>query len=475
MENKLGVQPIKKLIRTLGIPMIVSMVLQAVYNIVDTAFVVNMPEYGQEGNLALTYAFPVQLVIIALGVGTGVGINSILSKYLGEKNGRSAGKIVGNGIFVSAVIYLFFLLFGIFFSESFISMQGSNAQAIEMGTNYLRICCCLSFGVIGFNLFERLLQSTGKTMYSTIAQIAGAVINIVLDYVFIFPCHLSVEGAAYATVLGQIASFLLAAFFHFRKNRELKFRWSDIKPEGKFLKEIYRIGLPAILMQGLLSVMMLGMNLILGTSEKDAELLQGSFGIYYKIQQMSLFACFGLSNTIITVASYNYGKRNASRVRETVKYGILDTMIVALILTVFFEIFARPIAALFGMASGESSSEITEVCVQAIRIASISYLFMGFNVAVQGCLQAFRKALSPVIISLLRLAVFIFPFAYLFTLSSSPTDFLWWTFPIGEVLTCFFSAAFLRKALKELDVQLPCTMSEERIKTKSPSSGVSKS
>lgn len=300
-------------------------------------------------------------------------------------------------------------------------------------------------------------------------------INIVLDYVFIFPCHLSVEGAAYATVLGQIASFLLAAFFHFRKNRELKFRWSDIKPEGKFLKEIYRIGLPAILIQGLLSVMMLGMNLILGTSEKDAELLQGSFGIYYKIQQMSLFACFGLSNTIITVASYNYGKRNASRVRETVKYGILDTMIVALILTVFFEIFARPIAALFGMASGESSSEITEVCVQAIRIASISYLFMGFNVAVQGCLQAFRKALSPVIISLLRLAVFIFPFAYLFTLSSSPTDFLWWTFPIGEVLTCFFSAAFLRKALKELDVQLPCTMSEERIKTKSPSSGVSKS
>lgn len=455
MENKLGVRPIGKLIWSLGIPMIVSMVLQAVYNIVDTAFVVNMPEYGQEGNLALTYAFPVQLVIIALGVGTGVGINSILSKYLGEKKYDSAGKIVGNGLFISIVIYLFFLLFGIFFSESFIAMQGNNAQAIRMGTDYLRICCCLSFGVIGFNLFERLLQSTGKTMYSTIAQIAGAVINIVLDYVFIFPCHLSVKGAAYATILGQIASFLLAALFHFWKNRELKFRWKDIKPEGKFLKEIYRIGLPAIIMQGLLSVMMLGMNLILGTSEKNAELLQGSFGIYYKIQQMSLFACFGLSNTIITVASYNYGKKNAPRVKEAVKFGILDTMIVALIITALFEIFAQPIAALFGMASGESSSEITEVCVMAIRIASVSYLFMGINVAVQGCLQAFRKVVSPVVISLLRLVVFVFPFAYLFTLSSSPANYLWWTFPIGEVLTCFFSVGFLRKSLKELKDRLP--------------------
>lgn len=455
MENKLGVRPIGKLIWSLGIPMIVSMVLQAVYNIVDTAFVVNMPEYGQEGNLALTYAFPVQLVIIALGVGTGVGINSILSKYLGEKKYDSAGKIVGNGLFISIVIYLFFLLFGIFFSESFIAMQGNNAQAIRMGTDYLRICCCLSFGVIGFNLFERLLQSTGKTMYSTIAQIAGAVINIVLDYVFIFPCHLSVKGAAYATILGQIASFLLAALFHFWKNRELKFRWKDIKPEGKFLKEIYRIGLPAIIMQGLLSVMMLGMNLILGTSEKNAELLQGSFGIYYKIQQMSLFACFGLSNTIITVASYNYGKKNAPRVKEAMKFGILDTMIVALIITALFEIFAQPIAALFGMASGESSSEITEVCVMAIRIASVSYLFMGINVAVQGCLQAFRKVVSPVVISLLRLVVFVFPFAYLFTLSSSPANYLWWTFPIGEVLTCFFSVGFLRKPLKELKDRLP--------------------
>lgn len=455
MENKLGVRPIGKLIWSLGIPMIVSMVLQAVYNIVDTAFVVNMPEYGQEGNLALTYAFPVQLVIIALGVGTGVGINSILSKYLGEKKYDSAGKIVGNGLFISIVIYLFFLLFGIFFSESFIAMQGNNAQAIRMGTDYLRICCCLSFGVIGFNLFERLLQSTGKTMYSTIAQIAGAVINIVLDYVFIFPCHLSVKGAAYATILGQIASFLLAALFHFWKNRELKFRWKDIKPEGKFLKEIYRIGLPAIIMQGLLSVMMLGMNLILGTSEKNAELLQGSFGIYYKIQQMSLFACFGLSNTIITVASYNYGKKNAPRVKEAMKFGILDTMIVALIITALFEIFAQPIAALFGMASGESSSEITEVCVMAIRIASVSYLFMGINVAVQGCLQAFRKVVSPVVISLLRLVVFVLPFAYLFTLSSSPANYLWWTFPIGEVLTCFFSVGFLRKPLKELKDRLP--------------------
>ena len=448
-QNKMGTAPMHKLIWKMGLPMIVSMILQSVYNIVDTAFVINMGEDGIAGNLALTYAFPIQLLIIAIGVGTGVGINALLSKKLGEKDENGASKTVGNGIFLGVCIYAVFLIFGLFGCKWFISMQaGTGSKAAEMGASYLKICCCLSFGAIGFTVYERFLQATGKTMYSTISQVSGAVTNIVLDYVFIYPCDMGIDGAAWATVIGQIVSLVAAMLFHYIANKELKNSVKALKPSGTIIKGIYKIGISAALMQGLLSVMMLGMTAILGTAgvKETADLLQGSFGIYYKIMQFALFAAFGVSNTIISILSFNYGMQEKSRVIACIKFGIIGSVIVAAVITVLFEALAVPLARLFGMASGEGGEAIQTVVITAVRIASIGYISMAFSVAVQGVLQAFRYAFFPLLISLLRLCALVFPVAYLFTLTRDPLGTVWWTFPIVEAVTAAISALILRVA-----------------------------
>ena len=450
MQNKMAVVSVGKLIWKMGLPMIVSMILQAVYNIVDTAFVINMGENGVEGNLALTYAFPVQLLIIAIGVGTGVGINALLSKSLGEKNKEKVDRVAGNGIFLGLCIYLVFLLFGIFGAKSFIAFQAKDNELVaRMGGEYLSICCIFSIGAIGFTIYERFLQSTGRTLYSTIAQVSGAVANIVLDYVFIYPMKMGIAGAAWATVIGQIISLVVAMIFHYITNKEIGNDLKNIKPDGKIIKEIYYIGLTAALMQGLLSVMMLGVNLILGMSKENAALLQGSFGIYYKIMQFALFACFGLSNTIISVLSFNYGMREKERSIACIKWGLIDTAIVALIVTILFECLSVPLANLFGMASGESGDEITKTVVTAIRIASIGYVFMGISIAVQGILQALRYAITPLIISALRLAIFVFPVVWLFTQTKNLQSLVWWAFPISELLTATVSSFLCIKTYNE--------------------------
>ncbi|MDE7095768.1 MAG: MATE family efflux transporter, partial [Anaeroplasmataceae bacterium] len=420
-----------------------------VYNIVDTAFVINMGDEGIAGNLALTYAFPIQLLIIAIGVGTGVGINALLSKKLGEKDEQTTTKTVGNGIFLGICIYLVFLMFGLLGCKWFISLQaGENIQAAKMGTSYLRICCCFSFGAIGFTVYERFLQSTGKTLYSTISQIAGAVTNIVLDYVFIYPCKMGIDGAAWATIIGQIVSLLVAMLFHYFANKELKNSIKALKPSCSIIKDIYKIGISAAIMQGLLSVMMLGMTSILGTIKitETASLLQGSFGIYYKIMQFALFAAFGVSNTIISILSFNYGMQNKTRVKACIKFGIIDSILVAAIITILFEFLAVPLSKLFGMASGEGGAAIESTVTTAIRIASIGYIFMAFSVAVQGILQAFRYAIFPLLISFLRLCLFVLPVAYLFTLAENVTTLVWWTFPIIEFATAIISALILKIA-----------------------------
>ena len=448
-QNKMATTPMNRLLWKMGLPMIVSMILQSIYNIVDTAFVINMGEDGIAGNLALTYAFPIQLLIIAIGVGTGVGINAFLSKKLGEKDVAVTTRAVGNGIFLGICIYALFLIFGFVGCKWFISLQaGDNEQAIEMGTSYLKICCCLSFGAIGFAIYERFLQSTGKTLYSTISQISGALTNIILDYVFIYPCKMGIDGAAWATVIGQIVSLLVAALFHYLANKELKNSIKAIKPSWSIIKSIYRIGISATIMQGLLSVLMLGMTQILGSVKVDetAYLLQGSFGIYYKIMQLAFFGVIGLSNAIISILSFNYGMQDKKRVKACIKFGIIDSIVVALVITALFEALALPLSKLFGMASGSDGDAIETTVTTAIRIASIGYVFMAFSVAIQGVLQAFRYAISPLLISLLRLCVFALPVAYLFTLSNDVVNAVWWTFPIIELATALVSALLLKFA-----------------------------
>ena len=448
-KNKMAEVPMKKLFWKMGLPMIISMVLQALYNVVDSIFVTNMGEKGAIANQALTIAFPIQILIIAIGVGTGIGINALLSKSLGEKDQEKVNKVAGNGIFLSISIFVVFLLFGAFGSKWFISLfAGGNEEVIAMGTTYLQICCCFSLGSIGYTVYERFLQATGKTMLSTIAQISGAVTNIVLDYVFIFPLGMGVAGAAWATVIGQFISLFVAMYFHYTKNKEINGNLKYIRPDFALIKGIYKIGISAAIMQALLSVMMAGMNAILGMAKADPTILVGSFGIYYKIQQIALFSAFGLSNTIISILSFNYGMKDKERINDCIKYGIIDTLIVTFILTLVFEIFAKPLSSLFALTGG-TSKEIIEVCTISLRIASIGYVFMGFSLAVQGVLQSLGYAIKPLIISLLRLVIFIFPIAYFFTMSDNVTNIVWWTFPIAEVLTAIISVFILKSTYKE--------------------------
>lgn len=392
-KNKMAVVPLKKLFLKMGLPMIISMVLQALYNVIDSIFITNMGSDGVIANQALTLAFPIQLLIIAIGVGTGVGINALLSKSLGEQNKDKVNKIAGTGIFLSICIYVVFLVFGLFGSEKFIRLfAGSNQKVIEMGTTYLKICCCFSYGSIGFTVYERFLQSTGKTHFSTIAQISGALTNIVLDYIFIYPMKMGVAGAALATIIGQFVSLFVAMYFHYYKNKEINGNICYIKANASLIKGIYMIGASAALMQCLLAVMMAGMNAILGLAQVDPAILIGSFGIYYKIQQIALFSAFGLSG---------------------------------------------------------STQEMIDICSTALHIASLGFVFMGISVAIQGVLQSIGYAIRPLIIALLRLVIFVFPIAYFFTLTENVTTLVWWTFPISELLTVIVSLIILKKSYNE--------------------------
>lgn len=442
-QNKMAIDPINKLFWKMGLPMIISMVLQALYNVIDSIFITNMSFKGAIANQALTFAFPVQIMIIAIGVGTGIGLNAILSKSLGENDKEKVNKIAGNSIFLSLCIYLIFLLFGLFGSKWFISLFTQNKEIIDMGTIYLKICTCFSLGSIGYTVYERFLQATGKSMLSTISQISGALTNIILDYLFIYPLNMGIAGAAWATIIGQFVSLFIAMIFHYTKNKEINGNLKYIKPNLNIIKNIYNIGVSAAIMQSLLAIMMAGMNAILGLAKVDQTILIGTFGIYYKIQQIALFSAFGLSNTIISILSFNYGMKDKKRIDDCIRHGIIDTIIISLSLTILFELFAPQLANLFGL-TGKMTIEMINTCTKAIRIASLGFIFMGFSIATQGILQSLNYAIRPLIISLLRLIIFVFPIAYLFTLSKNVINIVWWTFPISEILTSFISLFILK-------------------------------
>jgi putative MATE family efflux protein len=285
----------------MGIPMILSMALQAVYNIVDSAFVGNM-RVGSEAALnALTLVFPVQMLMVAVGIGTGVGTNALLARTLGQGNSKKAAKVAGNSLFLGVIIYVVCLLFGIFGVRAYISSQTVDAEVLEMGVSYLRICCVISFGIIFFSLFEKLLQATGRSLYSTIGQVVGAVVNIILDPVMIYgigPCpEMGVEGAAYATVIGQVASAVLLLIFHIRLNKEFGHGVKYMKPDAGVIKEIYAIGLPAIIAQALMSIMVYVMNLIL----KFNPSAQTAYGLFYKVQQFVHFQVHRCDHEVIDI------------------------------------------------------------------------------------------------------------------------------------------------------------------------------
>lgn len=457
MKNKMGSTRVNKLIWTMGLPMVLSMVLQAVYNVVDTIFVINS-NAAIQGNAALTAAFPIQILIIAIGVGTGVGINAMLSRKLGEGDKETVNRVAGNGIFLALLIYVVFLLFGLFLANPYMRFMSSDSVVIRMGTEYLQICCCFSIGAIGFTVYERFLQATGKTFYSMIAQVVGAVCNIVLDYVFVIVLGWGVAGAAWATVIGQILSLATAMVLHYSINREIDGHVRFITPSGKIIKTIYKIGVPAAVMQALLAVMMFIVLQIFKVIDDGVTmaLMINAYGIYYKIMQTALFACFGLSNTLITMVSFNYGLKDKERLREIVKFGIVNSVIVSAVIFLLFQLFAVPVSELFGMslpelsANGIAKTDILSTCETAIHIATIGYVFMSISVAIQGILQGFRNVYKPIIISFLRLIVFVVPFAVIFCLGENVTNDFWWTFVIAEILTAVCSLLLLRDSVKKM-------------------------
>ena len=447
-ESKMATGVVKKMLLTMGIPMIFSMMLQALYNIVDSAFVSNMRENGELALNALTLAFPVQMLMVAVGIGTGVGVNALIAKCLGQGNRDKANKVAGNAIFLGIIIYAVFLLFGLFGTGAYVRSQTSNREIIEMASGYLKICCIASFGIVFYSLYEKIIQATGRSMYSTIAQVSGAVLNIILDPIMIYGLlgcpELGVNGAAYATIIGQIVSFVLDYIFHIKFDIEIDNGIKYIKPDKKIIWEIYTIGLPAIIAQALMSVMTYALNIIFGTVD---ERVVTAYGLYYKIQQFILFAAFGLRDAITPIVSFNYGMEDKKRIKEGIKYGLIYTLVIMSIGLVVLEMFANIFTSVF-VLSGETES----LCISAIRIISLSFLFAGTNIAMQGCFQALGDGMASLIISVLRQFLLVVPVAWLFALLvkyvGAPQSVLWITFLIGEGLSAIVSVILIKQVIK---------------------------
>lgn len=449
-NSKLATAPVNKLMLTMGIPMILSMMLQALYNIVDSAFVSNMPQNGEQALNALTLAFPVQMLMVAVAIGTGVGMNALMSRSLGQNNRQMASMAAGNAIFLAAVIYIVFLLFGIFGTDAYVNSQTTSPEIRQMAVEYIRICCTLSFGIIFFSVFEKTLQAAGRSLYSTIAQVSGAVANIVLDPILIYGWlglpEMGVVGAALATVIGQVVSCVLALIFHLRLNKEIDNRLKYIKPSASVIGKIYSIGLPAIIAQALMSVMTYGLNIILVRISENAVT---AYGLYYKIQQFILFAAFGLRDAITPIVSFNYGMGSRLRVKQGIKYGMLYTLIIMAAGLILLEIFAEPLAGLFGL-SGETQS----LCVGAIRVISLCFIFAGANVAFQGIFQALEAGIPSLVISVCRQCLFVLPLAWGFSevvISSGDSGMMWlvWlTFLIAEGISAAIAVVFMLRVNK---------------------------
>ncbi|MCD8218117.1 MAG: MATE family efflux transporter [Clostridiales bacterium] len=448
VENKMETMPIDRLMRNMGIPIILSMMLYAFYNIVDSAFLSNMAEYGEEAINALTLAYPIQIFISAVCVGTSIGTNALASKALGQKDREKASRVAGNAIFLAILIYIAWVLFALFGVEWYIGTQTSNPVVREMGVSYLRICCLFSFGTVFYSAYEKLLQAPGRAFYSSVAQAVGSVINIVLDPILIFGAFglpaMGVRGAACATVIGQIAACVLAFSFHWRLDKEFEkgLRW--LKPSGEIIREIYAVGLPVIITQFLMSFLTFGMNLIL---VRVNESLVTVFGLYYKIQQFVMYAAFGLRDAITPIVSYSHGMKSSARLRDGMRYGIIYTLVITGAGMIILEIFASPLAGVFG-----TSEDTRQIFITATRIMAVGMFFSGVSVAIQGIFQGVNCGLQTMLIAICRQVIFVLPvagaFVYAIRTAGAPLSLVWWTFPIAEIITVVIGAFMLKRFCK---------------------------
>lgn len=447
-ENKMGVQPVNRLLIGMSLPMMASMLVQALYNIVDSIFVSRVSENALT---AVSMAFPLQTLMIALAGGTCVGINAILSRSLGSKDYEKADKTAVNGVFLALLSYLLFLIIGIVFVGPYYRSQTSNPEIIEYGIQYMTIVCCCSFGIFAQFIFERLLTSTGRTFYTMITQTSGAVINIILDPIFIFGLFglpaMGTAGAAIATVIGQIFAGTLAFFMNVKKNPDVHINFKGFRPDGRIISEIYKIGIPSIIMQSIGSVMNYIMNMVLIGFSSTAVAV---FGVYYKMQSFIFMPVFGLNNGMVPIVAYNYGANNRKRLMKTWKLAWLYATIIMSLGTMAFELIPGPMFSLF-----DASDTMLSIGITAFRVIGVHFPVAAFCIVAGTMFQALGKSVYSMITSIMRQVVVLIPAALLLARLNN-VDYVWWAFPIAEVMsaaaTLFFFVRIYRKTILKIDL-----------------------
>ena len=442
-ENKMGVMPVKSLIISMSLPMMISMLVQALYNIVDSIFVAQLSE---DALTAVTLAFPLQTLMIALGSGTGVGINALLSRSLGEKEFDRANDAANTGILLNAFNYLAFLFIGIFIVKPFITSQTDKAVIAGYGVTYLHYICILSFGLFFQMTFERLLQSTGRTFESMISQITGAVINIILDPLLIFGIgffpKLGVAGAAIATVFGQSFAACLGLFMNVKRNKEITLSFKGIKsPKADTIKQIYLVGVPSILMMSIGSVMTYLFNKILNTFSSTAVAV---FGAYFKLQSFFFLPVFGLNNGMIPVLSYNYGARKKDRIMQALRFSLMFALTIMLLGTAVFEAIPGILLKLF-----DASDNMIIIGTPALRIIAVHFPIASVCIVLGSVFQAFAKSHYSLVVSLGRQLVVLIPAAWLLSLLGN-INYVWFAFPIAEIVSLTITFIYFRRIKKNI-------------------------
>lgn len=439
-ENKMGVMPIQKLLLGMSVPMMISMLVQALYNIVDSMFVARLNENALT---AVSLAFPVQNLMIAVGTGTGVGVNALVSRSLGEKNTVYANKAANNGVYLSIFSAVAFALLSLFFGRFFFAVQTDDPQIIAYGTSYVYVIGILSIGMFFQFITERLLQSTGKTIYTMFTQGLGAIINIILDPIMIFGLfgfpRMEIAGAAVATVTGQIIAAGLGLWFNRTKNHELHISLRKYKVEKEVVKGIYSVGIPSIIMASIGSVMTFGVNKILMAFTSTAAAV---FGVYFKLQSFVFMPVFGLNNGMVPIVAYNYGARKPDRIMKTMRLSIVYAVTIMVAGFAVFQLMPEALLSIF-----DASEEMVEIGVSALRIISFSFLGAGFGIVSSSVFQALGHGMLSLIVSVLRQLIVILPAAWLLARIGG-IHMVWWAFPIAEIFSALVCFLFVKKVYR---------------------------
>lgn len=446
-ENKMGTMPENKLLLSMAVPMMISMLVQALYNIVDSIFVSRICE---DALTAVSMAFPWQNIVISIAVGFGVGINALLSRALGQKNAERVNQVAVNGLLLAGLSYLLVLVAGLIGIRAYMRTQTDIETIVNYGITYLNICILCSFGVFVEITFERFLQATGRTVYSMITQLTGAITNIILDPILIFGLlgfpKLGIAGAAWATVIGQCVGAVVAVMLNHFKNPEVHLRLRHIRPNGRLMGEITAISIPSIIMSCISSLTCFVMNMILIAYSSTAVAV---FGVYFKLQSFVFMPVFGLNNGMVPIIAYNYGAQKPERIHKTIRLGMVYAVAIMMIGLLVFQLIPKELLLMF-----DASDAMLEIGAPALRIMSLAFVFAGIGIVSGSSCQAFGYSVYSMLISIARQIVVLIPAAYLLSLTGVLRS-IWFAFPIAEIFSLILSLFFLRTTLKKTGMALP--------------------